>query len=390
MSLLNFKMRLYPTESQERHLEETLEVNRIVYNYFVVNNFRSRNDMNYALTELKEQQPLLRQYHAKMLQMISTKVAGAQSSLDELKKRGHEAGNGELQLLRLGECNSFVYNQTGYRIEQLPEGNRSLLHLSKIGSIEMRVHRRLYDIAQVTVLKQAGRWYAILACKVMRRKQCSLEYEKTVGIDVGVKNYVHDSDGNHVDNPLFLSKESKPLHRAQRKVSRRKKGSRNYKKAVSWLQRLHRRIANKRRDFLHKLSNYYSERYDAIFLEKLKLQNMNKNHCLARHIMDSSWGMFKQLLQYKANRIVDIDPYHTSVDCSKCGNKVPKKLAIRIHECDVCGAVLDRDHNSSMVIEDRGRMLLGLPMRHREVTPVETLIRVVEAGTGPHPSGVGS
>ncbi len=91
--------------------------------------------------------------------------------------------------------------------------------------------------------------------------------------------------------------------------------------------------------------------------------------------MDSSWGMFKQLLQYKANRVVEVDPYYTTVDCSKCGNKVPKTLAIRLDECDrcVCGVMLDRDYNSSSkLIEDKGRALLNLlPMRYRkEVTPV--------------------
>jgi putative transposase len=381
LQLLNFRMRLYPTREQEKRLEEVCEINRIMYNYFLLNKFRNRNDMNYALTELKEQQPILRNYHSKMLQTVSTKVAGALSAIDESKKKGHDAGN--LQLLKPGECNSFAYNQSGYRVERLPEGNKHLLHLSKLGSIEIRVHRRPYDIAQVTISKQAGKWYALVTCKVMRRKQHSLVYSNTVGIDVGIKNYSYDSDGNHVDNPLFLSKALKPLQRAQRKVSRRVKGSNNYKKAISWLQRLHMRIANKRKDFLHKLSNDYAMRYDVIFLERLRLNNMNKNHCLARHIMDSSWGMFKQLLGYKANRIVEVDSYHTTVECSKCGNNVPKTLAIRIHECDVCGVVLDRDHNSSMVIEDRGRILLELPMRHREVTPVEIQSRVVEAGTSP-------
>ncbi len=386
--MLNFKMRLYPTEEQERCLEETMEINRLVYNYFVLNRFRSRNDMNYALTELKEQQPILRKYHSKMLQMISTKVAGALSALDELKKRGHQAGNGKLQLLKQGECNSFVYNQTGYRIKTCGDGKA--LWLAKIGHIEIRVHRRLYDTTQVTIVKQAGRWYAVLACKAMRRKQCSIRYEKTVGIDVGVKNYAYDSEGNHVDNPLFLTKMLKPLRRAQRKASRRTQGSNNYKKAVSWLQRLNMRVANKRKDFLHKLSNYYSERYEVIFLERLRLNNMNKNHCLARHIMDSSWGTFKQMLQYKVNRVVEVEPYGTSIECSRCGNSVPKTLAVRIHECDVCGCVLDRDHNSSMVIEDRGRCLLELPMRHREVTPADDRVSVAEAGTSPRALAVDS
>lgn len=95
--MLNFKFRLYPTRDQEVRLEAVIEANRIVYNYFVLNNLRNRNDMNYALTELKEQQPILRNYHSKMLQMISTKVAGAWYALEELKNMGIK--------LAMGSCN---------------------------------------------------------------------------------------------------------------------------------------------------------------------------------------------------------------------------------------------------------------------------------------------
>jgi putative transposase len=101
--------------------------------------------MNYALTELKEQQPILRNYHSKMLQMISTKVAGALEGLAELKKRGYGAGKGKLQYLRYGECNSFTYNQSGFKILQHEDG-KCVLNLSKIGSIEIRIHRRPINI----------------------------------------------------------------------------------------------------------------------------------------------------------------------------------------------------------------------------------------------------
>jgi putative transposase len=384
--MLNFKMRLYPTVDQERRLEDTLEANRLVYNYFVLNKFRNRNDMNYALTELKEQQPILRKHHSKMLQMVSTKMAGALSAVSELKKRGYHTG--ELHLLKPGECDSFTYNQSGYRIEQLPDGdNRCLLHLSKIGSIEIRVHRQLYDIAQITVVRRAGRWHAILTCKISRLiKQTR---DKPVGIDVGVKNYAYDSEGDHVDNPLFLKKELRKVRRSNKRLSRRVYDGRNYNKALRWHQLLHLRIANKRNDFLHKLSSTYSMRYDVIFLERLRLNNMNKNHRLARYIMDSSWGTFKQLLRYKV-KVVEVDPYNTTVDCSKCGSKVLKTLAIRIHECDVCGTVLDRDYNAAINILQKGLALLGLPMLHGEVTPVEILSRIAEAGTSPPSSDVGS
>ncbi len=387
VDVLNYKFRLYPTQEQECRLADIVEINRIIYNFFVLNNFKNRNDMNYALTELKEQQPVLRNYHSKMLQMISTKVAGALDALEELRKRRYETG--KLRLLKEGECISFTYNQSGFRIVQHKDGKCNLW-LSKLGSIEIRTHRCVYDITQITVIRQAEKWYAILTCKVMRKNQSSIRYEKPVGIDVGITNYAYDSSDNHTDNPLFMTKGLKSLRRANKRVSRRVRGSKNYKKAVSWLQRLHARIANKRKNFLHNLSNQYSKTHDLIFLERLRLQNMNKNHFLARHIMDSGWGMFKQMLEYKANRVVEVEPYNTSVACSKCGNLVHKTLAIRLHECDRCGAVLDRDHNAALNILQKGLKLLQLPMQHVEVTPVETPSWVVEAGTSPLVIPVGS
>jgi putative transposase len=197
-------------------------------------------------------------------------------------------------------------------------------------------------------VRQAGKWYAVAACAIAKRITSTVVYyTRPVGIDVGITNYAYDSDGKqHVNNPLFLTKDLKPLRRAQRKVSGRIRGSNNYKKAVSWLQRLHARIANKRKNFLHNLSTEYGRRYDLIFVERLKLQNMNKNyHHLARHIMDSSWGMFKRMLKYKASRVVEVEPYNTSVECSRCGNLMPKTLAIKLHECNRCGTILDRERS---------------------------------------------
>jgi putative transposase len=321
--------------------------------------------------------------------MISTKVAGAWAALEELKERGHQAGNGKLQLLKEGECHSFTYNQSGFNIYQDFDA-KCLLWLAKIGHIEIRVHRRYKDIKQVTIVRQANKWYAVVTCNILRKMHSTPKYEKPVGIDVGITNYAYDSKGNHIDNPLFLTKELKPLRRAQRKVSRRVQDSKNHKKAVSWLQRLHMRIANKRKNFLHNLSTSYCRNHDLIFVERLKLQNINKNHCLARYIMDSSWGMFKQMLQYKANRLVEVESYNTSVECSRCSNFVPKSLAIRIHECDKCGMVLNRDHNAAINILQKGLKLLQLPMQHGEVTPVETLSGVIEAGTSPRALAVGS
>jgi putative transposase len=113
--VLNYKFRLYPTKEMEARLVETLEINRIVYNYFVSNNFRSFHDMCYSLVELKKQQPILRNYHSKMLQMVGNRVAGAWRALEALK--GHSRKAGRLRFCEPGKCNSFTYNQSGFRLE---------------------------------------------------------------------------------------------------------------------------------------------------------------------------------------------------------------------------------------------------------------------------------
>lgn len=162
-----------------------------------------------------------------------------------------------------------------------------------------------------------------------------------------------------------------PLKRAQRKVSRKRKGSNNRKKAKSRLARLHEKITNRRRDFLHKLSSEYSNKHDIIFLERLRTFAMVKNHSVARYVFDSSWRTFKTMLDYKANRVVEVEPWNTSILCSKCGSKVPKSLAMRTHQCGKCQLAIDRDYNASLNILQRGRILLNLPAERREVTPAE-------------------
>ncbi len=135
------------------------------------------------------------------------------------------------------------------------------------------------------------------------------------------------------------------------------------------MQKIHENIVNRRNDFQHKLSTQYSKNNDVVFVEKLQLTNMIKNHRLAQSIMDASWSAFLQKLEYKCKLLVEVPARNTTIDCSRCGNAVPKSLAIRIHRCDKCGLVLDRDHNASINILNKG--LNKLPQEMREVTLVE-------------------
>lgn len=170
-----------------------------------------------------------------------------------------------------------------------------------------------------------------MACEVLRKQHSTIIYKKPVGIDVGITKFAHDSDNHVIENPQFLTKMLKPIKRVHHKVSRRKVGSNNRRRATHMLARLYERINNKRRDFLHKISNYYARRYDLIFLERLRVLNMTRNHKLACRILDASWSTFRRMCQYKANRVVEIEPANSSIDCSRCGHPVPKSLAIRTH-----------------------------------------------------------
>ncbi len=365
--MLNYKYRLYPTEEQESKFVETLDGCRWVYNYFLSVPPMTEYDMNYALTELKEQHTWLRDYHSKMLQMVGKKLAAARKALSVLKKKGHRVGR--LHYLTHEECNSFTYNQSGFRIDN--DG----LDLSKIGRIKIVLHRFPINVKQVTILREAGnKWYAVITCDTLRRNYSTINYTKPVGIDVGITKFAHDSDDHAIENPLTLTKMLKPLRRASRRLSRRQIGGSNYEKAKGMQAKLHKRINNKRRDFLHKVSHYYAQEYDMIFLEHLRVQNMVKNNKFARYILDSGWRTFKEMLGYKANRVIEVEPAHTSIMCSRCSKAVPKTLAVRTHRCNNCGLVIDRDYNAGLNILKDGLSLLNfhyLPVERREVTPVE-------------------
>lgn len=372
----NYKFRLYPTVEQEKKLQNTLAVCRWVYNRFVEmtkNGFVTRNNMNYFLTELKQTEPWLYKYHSKMLQMIATQLEGAQKALVELNKKGYNTGH--LKFVKYNEYRTFTYNQSGYRLEQ--HGDTDLLWLSKIGYVEIRKHRETVgNIKQISVSRsKSGKWHACVICDTTEPilNIPKTDFEKAVGIDVGIKNFAYDSDGHQTPNPLNLKKMLKPLARIQRKISRRQKGSNNRKKAVRWYQRIHERIANRRKDFQHKLSTQYAKNNDVIFVERLEKLNMVKNHRLARSTMDSSWGTFTNMLDYKCKLLVEVPARNTTIECSRCGNKVPKSLAVRTHRCNVCGLVLDRDYNSSINILKKGLNIFNirLPQELREFTPVE-------------------
>jgi putative transposase len=167
-----------------------------------------------------------------------------------------------------------------------------------------------------------------------------------------------------VENPRLHRRGEKQLAKAQRRVSRRKKGSHRRRKAVGALQRAHQTVKRQRADFHHKVALHVLRQYDTIYLEDLQVANMVRNHRLAKSISDAGWAQFRAILEAKAacagRRVVAVPPAYTSQDCSGCGERVPKSLSVRTHVCTQCGLVLDRDENAARNIQWAGQALRGL------------------------------
>jgi putative transposase len=182
--------------------------------------------------------------------------------------------------------------------------------------------------------------------------------ERAVGIDLGVKKLATTSEGEFIEHPGFLQRLEKRLKKEQKKLSRKEKGSNNREKQRKRVAKVHEKIRNARRDFLHKLSRYLVENYNYISFEDLDIKGLVQNGNLAKLILDAGWGTLITFVTYKAvmagARVVRVDPSYTTQDCSLCGFRVPKTLAERFHECPGCGVVMDRDYNASVNILRKG------------------------------------
>lgn len=246
--------------------------------------------------------------------------------------------------------NSFLFKQFGMGTKL--DGRR--LKLYGIGRVRVRWHRPPEgQIKTVRILHRAGRWYACFTCEVPEPERLP-ETGKAVGIDVGLSALLTTSNGEKVEHPAFYRAGQRKLRRLQRKLARTKRGSQNRRKILRAVQRQQERVANQRRDFLHKLSTDLVRRYDCIALEDLRVRNMVRNRHLSKSILDSGWSTFRQHLTYKAEsagrEIAFVDPAYTSKCCAQCGAVFQDfDLSTRWVTC-ACGLSLDRDHNAALNI----------------------------------------
>lgn len=369
MATRTMKYRLYPSSAQRTAMQSVLDACRWVYNKTLEvrkeaweerEESLSLYDTNKMLTQWKRDEPWLSQAFSQSLQEAQERVDLAFKHFFRRFQNGEKPGYPRFK----GDWyKSFTYKQAWNGFGLSNDGKR--LRLSKVGWVKIVLHRPVEgEVKRLHIKRDAlGNWWA---CFVVEFEPELLETtHKTVGIDLGCKHFATLSDGEQIDNPRFFRKDEKALAKAQRKLSECDKGTPEYRKRKRVVEHIHQRIANRRKDFAHKLSRRLVNEFQVIVFEDLDIQDMQEGNwrSLNKSISDAAWGQLVRMTQAKAEwagrTVVTVDPRNTSQMCSDCGEIVKKPLSERVHKCPHCGLEIDRDWNATLNILGRGLASLG-------------------------------
>jgi putative transposase len=359
--MLVFEYKLKGTDEQYRILDEVLRTARFVRNsclrYWMDNLGKNKYDLNNYCTVLACRYPWAKKLNSMARQASAERAWSAISRFYDNCKAKKPGKKGFPKFRKEQTYASVEYKTCGWK---LSEDRRRITFTDgfKAGTFRRWGTRDLHyyqldKIKRVRVVRRADGYY-VQVCLDVERFEAHEFQNKMVGIDVGLNHFYTDSDGNQVENPRFLRKSETTLKRLNRGLHRKKKGSKNRAKARNRLGRKHLKVSRQRKDFCVKTARKLCQSSDLVAFEDLRVQNLVKNRKLAKSISDASWSLFKQWVIYYGNLFgiatVAVAPHYTSVNCSKCGEKVEKTLSTRTHRCHNCGFVLDRDWNAALNI----------------------------------------
>ncbi len=349
-----FKFRIFPSKAQITKLENTLDLCRFLYNSALQERRDAyklgRISLNYydqanQLKEIKETNPEYKDIHSQILQDTLKRLDKAfQSFFRRIKQKQNLPGFPRFQ--NKFRYNSFTFTQTGFSLTD------NKLTLSKIGKVKIKLHRAIVGkVKTLTISRDScGKWFA---CFSVETKQEILEPTgKSVGCDVGIKTFCVLSDGVEIDNPRFLKTDEKRLATAQRRLSFQPKGSKERREKRKIVAKIHNRIKNRRSNFAHQVSRFFVKNYDLIVFEKLNIQGMVKNHCLAKSINDVSWNQLNECVRYKAENagrtMIQVNPRFTSQTCRICFHCAQANRETQaVFECVKCHHTENADLNAA-------------------------------------------
>lgn len=357
-----YKYRLYPTESQQQSLDAQLGEACRLYNAAL----QERRDaykrggvsLNYydQANQLKD-----------IRQAGDSGLANFSASQDILRrvdktfkaffgrcKAGKNAGYPRFKSRRRFDSYTFPSYGDGCRLHE------TRLYVQGVGHVKVKLHRPVDgSIKTVTVKRECGKWYVCFSVEVTA--EALPDCAACTGLDVGLTAFATLADGTEIDNPRYYKRAQTRLRIAQRRVARRKRGGRNRRKAVLFLQKAHAHVKNQRADFHHKAARTLVNTYGVIAVEDLNIKGLASG-MLAKSVNDAGWSGFLLKLAYKAaeagRTLIHVDPRGTSQTCL-CGAAVQKTLSQRWHQCPNCGLSVARDHVSAQLILGLGLSLLG-------------------------------
>ena len=357
-----YKYLLRPTSQQAQTLDFLLWQSRLIYNAALDQRIHSYQETGRGIsyraqwTHFRDQ----RRAHPETYGLLNA------SSLQQLLRRLDKAFRAFFSRVKAGQTPGFPRFKGRNRFKsieytygdgcklRLTEQGQRYCYIQNVGEVRMCFHRNIPDnaiIKHVVIKLVNERWYVCLMLEMPEAQTVHPNPNKAVGVDMGLHHLLALSDHQMVDPPRWLRESLAKLRVLQRQASRRQKGSNRQRKSYTAVARLHERIANQRRDYLHKITLSLVQEYSWIAIEDLSLAFMNQNEHLSLSSHDAGLGAFRQLLQYKAEEagtaVTAVNPAYTSQRCSQCGENVEKSLSVRVHECPYCGLVLDRDVNAA-------------------------------------------
>ena len=349
-----YKYRLYPNEEQRIYLAKTFGCARFIYNRMLADRIKAYEE-NKDLDIKAIKNPTPAQYKNEfdwLKEVDSLALANAQLNLDKAYKNFfRDKSVGFPKFKKKTNTNNYTTNNQHGTV--YIENNH--IKVPKLKSmIKIKQHREFVGIIKSCTISQVPSGKYFISILVDAENIQLPKTDNKIGVDLGIKEFAITSDGDFFSNPKNLRKSEKRLAKLQKDLSRKQKGSNNRKKAKIKVAKLHEKISNQRKDFLHKVSTQLINKNQVIVIEDLKVSNMIKNHNLAKSIADASWSEFRRMLEYKAkwhDREIIVAPsnYASSQLCSSCGNKSSqtKDLSCRTYICPVCGMTMDRDVNAS-------------------------------------------